>query len=479
MDARGLLDIRQPFTSMEKALVAHTVANPDALPHGALEQLRYILSFARLTTVRASDGRDISVSGMLAGHRARVHAALAARIKARGRPMRAVIRALPDLIAATVSERRRLLEHHPLDRDALEAEVCQRQLVVVCGGGGGSGYGYAGAFALLHRCGLQPELLAGTSIGSIAGLFRARRRVFDSLPMIEAARRLRWNTVFEVLNVSSRYGVPATLRLYLRRSLGPLMQTPEGTPITFRDVEIPMLIVATGITVAGLKHDLTYYEHFLDDVVKPGMVFRASKLRRLQQVGSLISELISTPDALREVVFGQDPITMDADVLDAAGFSSAVPGLIHYDVLRDDPRMKALLDGLYAEYGITRLGEGGLVNNVPARPAFVSAMSGRIGGRRNPLVLALDCFAPRPRSLVWYPIQQIAALNVRHNKPYTDVYVPLERVLSPASVVPTVRQLTAAMAWTTDEMTPRMPLIRALCAPHPVLRARAPASQAS
>lgn len=472
MTEQTLLDIRRPLATLERRLVQHTLDHPGSLSPGDLHKLRYMLSFARLTVIRNGDGEDVNVCAPLAKHRTWLCDTLTPRMTADADDMRAVVRILPTLISATIAARSHLLEHMAIDRDALEAEVCQRQLVVVTGGGGGSGYGYAGAFAALHRRGLMPQLLAGTSIGALASLFRARRRSFDSLTMIEAARRLRWNNVFEVLNISSRYGMPATLRLYLRRSLGPLMQTPEGKPLTFRDVEIPILIVTTGITVEGLKHDLSYYEHFLDDVVRPGVVFRASKLKRLQQLGSLLSELISTPDALQEVVFGQDDLTMDADVLDAAGFSAAVPGLIHYDVLRDDPRTKALLDSLYAEYGITRLGEGGLINNVPARPAFRTAMSGQLNGRRNPVIVALDCFAPRMRSLVWYPIQQIAALNVKTNRPYADVYIPLERVLSPASVVPTVRQLTSAMAWTTDEMRPITPLIEGLCAPHPVLRAQ-------
>ncbi|HNH49757.1 MAG TPA: patatin-like phospholipase family protein, partial [Myxococcota bacterium] len=97
---------------------------------------------------------------------------------------------------------------------------------------------------------------------------------------------------------------------------------------------------------------------------------------------------METPEALREVVFGSDPATYDADIIDAAGFSASIPGLIHYDVLRDDKHMKNLLDDLYARYGITRLIEGGVVNNVPARPAYAEVMSGRLG-RRNPYVLAL------------------------------------------------------------------------------------------
>ena len=469
MSHRDLLDIRKPLTTLEAQLIQRVISAPDALPEHAVDAVRYALSLARLTLVRNCDRVDVDLSEALARHRWWVQSVLAPQINADEHPLRGVMRLLPELTAVTLRQRRSILEHFPLDRASLEEEICSRQLIVVSGGGGGSGYGYAGAFALLHRNNLQPRLMSGTSIGSLASLFRARRAVYDSLPIIEAARRLRWNNVFEVLNVSSRYGVPATLRLYLRRSLGPLMRTPEGDSITFRNAEIPLLIVATGIKMDGLKHDLSYYEHYLDDVVRPGVVFRASKLRRLQGYVGLIREFVDNPDALCEVVFGRDPLTLDADALDAAGFSSAVPGLIHYDVLRDDPRMKRLLDGLYAEHGITRLGEGGLVNNVPARPAFDEVMDGRLT-RRNPFILAMDCFVPRRRSLIWYPIQQIAARTLRAQRPYMDLYVPLEKVLSPANVVPTVRQLTTAMSWTTEELTSRMPFIKRMCTPHPVLR---------
>jgi hypothetical protein len=43
--------------------------------------------------------------------------------------------------------------------------------------------------------------------------------------------------------------------------------------------------------------------------------------------------------------------------------------------------MKALLDHLYAEHGITRLIEGGLTNNVPIIPAYDEVLRGRLGRR--------------------------------------------------------------------------------------------------
>jgi predicted acylesterase/phospholipase RssA len=301
-----------------------------------------------------------------------------------------------------------------LDEESLEAEVCERQLVVVAGGGGGSGYGYSGAFTLLNRHGLQPRLLAGTSMGALLGVFRARTEVFDLAPMVAAADSLSWAKVFRVLDLDSRYGLPATLRLYLRAAIGHLFKRADGTAMTIADLELPMLVVVTGITVDGLKHDLDYYEHFMDGFGGPSRVFRRSRIARIGRVAGIFKEMLSTPDALREIVFGADEATRQSDVIDAVGFSSAIPGLIHYDIYRDDERMRRLLDTLYGQTGITRLLEGGMVNNLPCRPAYAEVMGGRIT-RRNPFVFAMDCFAPRAWSPIFLPVQQIVRPNVVRN----------------------------------------------------------------
>lgn len=438
-------------------------ARPGELHDDALSAIRYVVNFAKLLVVRDVAGVDHDVQGFMASHAWKVKDALTPHLITEP-SLWGAMRVLPELVALTRDRRRRLLEHFPLDRESLEAEVTTRQLVVVCGGGGGAGYGYAGAWTLFHRRGLQPELIAGTSIGALLGLFRARRRVFDGAPLVAAAKRLSWERVFRVLQIESRYGLPATLRLYLRSAIGSLFETPDGRPLTFADLEIPLLVVTTGIGVEALKHDLSYYEHFLDDAVRPGERLQVSTLAKVGQIATIFRELLSTPDALREVVFGSDPATYDADVLDAAGFSAAIPGLIHYDVLRDDRRMKALLDELYARYGITRLAEGGIVNNVPVRPAFMEAMSGRLG-RRNPYIVALDCFPPRMRSILFYGIQQIVRPNVGRNIPYANKYMAMERTLSPMNLVPDVPDVNRAMNWTMDELEPYMPVIERTCTP--------------
>lgn len=466
-DAERWLEYRKPYEAMEDVVVRASLADPGDLHEGAVDALRYVLNFAKLRKVRNKDGVDVDVEEALTSHVWKVRQTLGPRLL-EDRSLWAAMRVLPELVAETRERRRRLLEHLPLDRESLEAEVTTRQLVAVVGGGGGAGYAYAGAWTLFHRRGLQPELIAGTSIGALMGIFRGRRRIFDGAPLVEAARRLSWDKVFRVLQIENRYGLPATLRLYLRAAIGSLFHTPDGQPMRFCDLEIPVLVMTTGISVEALKHDLSYYEHFLDDTVSPGFVFRQSRFAKIAQVGNVLREFVEAEDALREVVFGSDPATYEADIIDAAGFSASIPGLIHYDVLRDDRRMKVLLDDLYTRYGITRLMEGGVVNNVPCRPAFAEVMGGRIT-RRNPYIMALDCFPPRIKSLLFYGIQQIVRPNVMRNLPYANVYLPFERTLSPVNLVPELPELTKAMNSAMAEMEPIMAVTERFMKPLKVL----------
>jgi predicted acylesterase/phospholipase RssA len=462
MDVERFHQHRLPFEEMEAAVVRRLLARPGELHPARLNALRYVLSFAKLQVVRSAAGVDVDVSEALAAHAWGVRNALAPWLTGEDGGLVRAAQHLPELVEQTRDRRRRVLETSELDAASLDAEVCERPLVVTCGGGGGAGYGYAGAWQSLHRADLQPALISGTSMGALIALFRARRRVFDPAPMYHAAQRLTWQGVFRILEQESRYGLPATLRLYLRSAIGSLFHTPDGRPLTFRDLEVPLLVVATGLGVDALKHDLSYYEHFLDDAVSPEFRLGIARAQKFAQVGNILRELLSTPDALREVVFGGDEATEDADILDAAGFSSSIPGLIHYDIVRDDQRMKTMLDGLYARYGITRLVEGGVVNNLPVRPAYDAVFRGRTT-RRNAWYLALDCFRPRARSVMFYPVQQLVRPNVLRNLVYANHYFALQRTLSPLNLVPDYEDVLRATEWTSAELEPEMPYIVESC----------------
>ena len=450
---------RRPLERLEGAAVRAYLDKPDQDARPILEAIRYALGFAKLWTLEASDGTVVDVSEQLEQHAAFVRDALAPRLKT---GLWEAAGELPEVLRRTRDLRKTVLQR--VDRDALEGEVTTRLLAVASGGGGGAGYVYPGSYEMLERGGLTPDIMAGTSIGALMSMFRCRRRRWDIAPLVAAARQLSWSKVFQVLETENRYGLPATLRLYLRQTLGQLFRHDSGRQLWLSDMEIPLYIVATGITVDALKHDLDYYEHLLDSDLRRRVGVRGG-IKAVQ----ILREFLGRRDALREVVLGRAEGTEDFDVLDAAGFSASIPAVIHYDVLRDDPRMKGLLDRLYAAYGITRLGEGGMVSNVPARILWETAVSGKLQ-RRNVFVLALDCFAPNSRKLAWLPFQQLVrTANVEADRAFADCYVPYSRTPSPVNLVPSIRDALTAIRWGREAIEPRMPYIKEMMRPVAVL----------
>jgi predicted acylesterase/phospholipase RssA len=456
---------RRPLERLEGTLVRRALAANDPSVWPYVEQLRYVLSFSRLTAVRNPDGQDIHLQGPLSAHAGIVREALAHRL-ASGVPLREAVRAAQPLVDRTRRTRASVLEHMQVSRDALEDEITTRQLVVASGGGGGAGYVYPGAYDMLDRDGFEPSLLVGTSIGALMGMFRARRRHFDLAALVAAARALSWGNIFRVLETESRYGLPATLRLYLRNALGALFKVGDRS-MWLSDTELPLYVVVTGLTVDALKHDLNYYETLIADDIRTTRTMRA---RSGVKAMALLREFLSNRNALREIVLGRDAGTEHFDVLDAAGFSAAIPGAIHYDVIRDDPRMRHILDTLYATQGITRLGEGGMVSNVPARIGWEAATSGSLNGKRNVFVVALDCFAPSPKRIAWFPFQQaVKQANVLSDRQFADLYVAFPKTLSPLNLVPKLPDAMRAIRWGRETMDAHMPFVRAMMAPIPVL----------
>ncbi|NCG20876.1 MAG: hypothetical protein GWP91_17850 [Rhodobacterales bacterium] len=458
---------RRPFERMEKKVVQLQLQSKDQDSAPVADTVRYALNFAKLLSIENSNGTHVDVSGPLARHASDMRLLLDAPIE-EAKSIWDLSRGLPDVVERTRQARESLLQHLPVERDALEAEVTTRLLAVASGGGGGAGYVYPGAYEVLERIGLVPDLMTGTSIGALMGLFRARRRRYDFAPLVNAAKRLAWSNMFQVLETENRYGLPATLRLYLRQAIGSLFVREDGGTMWLSDMEIPLYLVATGIKVEALKHDLDYYEHLLDDSVGRRSV--RGGMRAGMKALSVLREFLATPDALSRVVLGRDEGTEHFDALDAAGFSAAIPAVLHYDVLRDAARMHRILDTLYAQRGITRLGEDGMVSNVPARVAWESIVDGRFG-RRNCFVLALDCFAPSRRRMAWYPIQQaVRTANVEADRKSADLYVTFQRTLSPMNLVPDARGALTAVRWGRDQVQPHAPLILEMMRELPVLK---------
>jgi len=373
----------------------------------------------------------------------------------------------PALAAEASRVRDALLERHAgrLNPQTLDAEVREKKLVLALGGGGGTAYSFLGAFALLEELGVTPSLISATSMGAVLGLFRARSLRHDPGELLGAIRSLSWSRLFRVLSTESRYGLPAALRLYLRASLLRHVQHEDGTAFSFRDLPIPMLVTLSGIRRGALPHPLSYYEGLVDP---RGLALRPWLLRsRLAEVAQASVELAS-PKVLEGIHVGLEDWTNDFDVLDAVGFSCAVPGLIHYDVLRADDRMHDLLGTLFDRRGLFRLVDGGLTQNVPAQAAWQAVQDGRLG-TRNALILALDGFSPRLSTPLWLPLQRIAAENTRPASRFAHVVKAFQSTPSPTDLIPTVPAVVRAVERGRKELEPEVPLVGRLLAPLPPL----------
>jgi len=462
-----------PVTAMETQLARAAVAARGRLEARDESALRYALALCRCWHVRAPDGRDVAVAALLRPFRERLVQVLWPLLD----PQRAVLAEPHELLPAARAAQEIALQArseladklgHRLPPGRLDEEVRDRHLVLICGGGGGTGYVHLAAFALLEAAGLSPALIAGSSMGAILGLFRARERRFDLARIPEILQDLTYRKIFRIVPQPSVYGLPGPLRLHLRAAIGHWFRHPDGSPLRISDLPIPLLVTVTGIRRGKLPHPLEEYEAMLGvpdpDPARWGL--RALH-RNVQRLTAAIAELARIPRLTARLVFGASEETRQADAIDAAGFSASVPGVIHYDVLRDDPRMHELLRGLLDRHDLLRLCDGGVVDNVPVRTAWQHVQrSGLPGtGSRNAVLFALDGFAPRLMTPLWLPLQSIAAPAVARNRPYAHIYKAFRRTLSPLALLPSQRALNAIVRSAKEELLTELPVLQRLLAP--------------
>lgn len=458
----------RPFEEAEVALVRDVVSSPAWLSEADEASVRYALNLARTTQVRAPDGSDVDLGEFLAPYRDEVLALVPSLTGGGGIDREALARAAPNVAAHAQAWRARALAAFDgsLPASALDREVCEKALVLVCGGGGGVAWSYLGAFALLEQYDLSPRLLAGTSMGAVLLLFRARRVRWNADEVGGAVKGLTFKSLFRVLHGESRYGLPAAMRLYLRAAIGEFLKGPDGHPLTLGQLAIPLIVAVTGIRNGALPRDPSYYEHLLD---LQGREPRPNVLSRIaSDVFQAVGELIVQRDRFARIYLGADEETRAFDAIDAVGFSSALPGVIHYDVVRDDERMHAMLRALLERHGVFRLVDGGLVDNLPARAAWGAVQRGAVG-TRNAFVLALEGFGPKLTQPLWFGLEQLAAQNVARNRPFVHHLRSFQRVLSPLEVVPDEGDLQLAIQSGKSELHPDMAFIARMCRPFPAI----------
>ncbi len=464
-------ELSRHLENAELALLRYCLERPGAVPPADEATLRYAFGLARVV----ADGGALP-GGFAEYERAVESAATALFGRERGARSLSLE---PELVSAAA---RRLwgltlaarsiassLTGHRLEE--LDATVRHRKLALALGGGGGSGYVYLGCFQLLEEWKLTPSLIAGSSMGAVLGLMRARRHRFDVDEVFEILRHLTYRRLFRFLRTESRYAIPGAFRLYLRAALQRFLPAGEER---LSELKIPLVVNVTGIRAGMLPRPLDAYEHLLD--VRALFPPTPGKLRRRAgQIVSALGELIAQPNRLAHLYLGLDEGTADFDALDAVGFSSSLPGVIHYDVLRHDPPAHESLGRLLQARELGWLADGGLVENCPARCAQ-TAMRRRHGGLANSLVLALDAFSPKLATPAWLPLERLAHENVRRALPWSSLYVPFSRTLSPLEIVPGEVQARRALALGRAQLAPHMPLLARALEPLPDLALSRPAA---
>lgn len=466
MRLRERFQITRPLEELELNLVRAAIADPRLVDAHEEAILRTALSLARLYRVH-QDGRDVGVGAFLEPFRHEIERRLGPALDASKGPLRRdqLLPHLRDLKERTTNTLHQLARRFEgrLAWEAIDRELREKALVLVLGGGGGTAYVYLGVMALLDEYGLRPRLLVGTSMGSILSLFRSRMPRYEQEEVVGIVRSLSWRRLFRAVSTENRYGVPAALRLYLRSGIGRYFGVDtrglEGPRL--KDLPIKTIIAVSGIRKGKLPRPLEFYEkltalspkHLLNPLILPRWL-------------AALAEFTARPDIMTRVHLGADEQTAEFDALDAAGFSSALPGIIHYDVFRDDKRMHALLGDFMASRGLSRFVDGGLVDNVPAKAAWRAVHKGQLG-TRNAFILALNGFSMKLSTPLWLGLERLAEVNVAKNRPWAHLVHDFRRTLGPLVIVPTVEELLRVVEWGRSALSRDMQVVARVLAPLP------------
>ena len=456
----------RPFDAAEAAFVQALVKKPGRLDRRLEVVLRVALNLARLWVVSGRSG-DVVVGPQLGAFRDRIRALTTsmrddividpAQLGPDAEQLRSLVTAAQD----------KLLTDHAgrLRKEDLDRELREKALVIALGGGGGCGFVHLGTFSVLESLGLRPHLVTGTSIGAILGMFRARYERFEDDMFRDAINSLSYKRMFRVLDSETRYAMPGALRLQLRTALSSFFLNDSGEPIRLNELKIPLVVQLTGVRRDAAK-GVARYEKMFRQELRRGAIGRLLHVRDMVGHGvKFISEMAGTPGALKDISLGGDAHTETFDALDAVGFSAALPALIQYDITRNDPRMRGLVEEVLKRNGVDFLADGGLIANVPARPAWEYVQLGRLG-TRNACIVALDCFAPSlGRHMLFLPLQRIAAENVARNRPFAQVTVTYRKTLSPTALVPTPKAIETALRYGRRDLLRVAPLLQKFVEP--------------
>ncbi|MFB6373870.1 MAG: patatin-like phospholipase family protein, partial [Bradymonadaceae bacterium] len=453
----------EELKGFERRLLKLVVDRPDALSRSREALFRYATNLAKTRTVPSPDGGDVLIAEEVDGLRRWMCDSLVPLIPEEGSPDLATLREFAPILALRLDRTRdELLDHHAnaFGPRHLDDQMRRKRLVLVLGGGGGSGLFHLGTFSLFEELDVTPEFIVGSSMGSVMGVLRALDQSYDPFnTALALPRDLETGDLFRPFTGYSRYGFPGAFHLNLlrigREIFTNLYETPD---VRFSDLSMPLEIVTCGI-LRGYEIDTEEYEQAAAETEEATPLAMRDKLKLFF---SALRQLSRNPRFLKEIVFGREPLTSDFPVIEALGFSCAVPGLLHFDIFHDDPATIEPLETLFESHDLLRLCDGGVVNNVPSNIAWESVQRGKIGSR-NTFIASFDVFAPvaRSRNVIWLPIQQMVRPTVVSNRPYSDFHKTFKSPPSPINVlVNSYSQIKSIVQAARAELEEDIPFLR-------------------
>jgi len=478
VDAVDIGDAMLLLQKMENRLVRHALRKPDVLSAEQLRRLRYLLNFARLDDFEpgaagpgGTRGRgDVSVGAELAPWRSRVTDALYGPLREERDPVIALTAArdaLGGLAAGQDEQRRQLSEHHGNDFSVseLDAEVGHKKLVTVLGGGGGAGFVYIGGMQALLEAGPIPDYLIGSSFGAVLGSVVSRALPVPIEEYVAWAKTVSYRAILGPERLRRRHGLTGVFSLNFDQFADAMFRREDGEPMRMSDLAIPFDAVVAGVRrqpFAALPS--RYRNQRLAALQLRSFPYLSIGLgpqiaTRLWQTAAFIDPRVVTP----LIIAGDNP-DRDVNVVDAASFSSAIPGVLHHET--KDPTMLPQLNALLADNDVGALVDGGAASNVPVELAWKRVRDGRLG-TRNACYLAFDCFHPQwdPRNLWLVPITQAIQLQMVRNAPYADHLVRFSPTLSPVNLAPSAATIDRAGQWGRKSVERAIPVISALLEP--------------
>jgi NTE family protein len=198
-----------------------------------------------------------------------------------------------------------------------------KKIALVLGGGGLKGFAHIGVLRALKEAGIQPTVLAGTSIGAL--IAAAHASGMSSEEMGERARGLRKRDLFRINHMGMLLERMSSRSIYLEEPLRELVNSvvPEGT---FAEFPNPLLINTVDIeqgsqVVWGLKG--------LRDVSVRDAVYASAALPGFFPPGKVGSRVCVDGGVIDNLPTGIASLNMDAVIAVDTGSTSTIR---HQDV---------------------------------------------------------------------------------------------------------------------------------------------------